>query len=148
MITFIPLSRPIKYKIWTWDSLDCVADIPFLSCFFSFQDSEGVDIMLGVCANGLLIYRDRLRINRFAWPKILKISYKRNNFYIKIRPGEVSQFLVLLYLKEISNKHKLPGQRLSTYLTKFPHFNLASKINITQLYRSYPNKNEFICMSQ
>lgn len=54
------------------------------------QDSEGIDIMLGVCANGLLIYRDRLRINRFAWPKILKISYKRSNFYIKIRPGEVS----------------------------------------------------------
>lgn len=62
-------------------------------CFFSvpclLQDSEGIDIMLGVCANGLLIYRDRLRINRFAWPKILKISYKRSNFYIKIRPGEV-----------------------------------------------------------
>ncbi|XP_070555241.1 protein 4.1-like isoform X39 [Ptychodera flava] len=56
------------------------------------RDSEGVDIMLGVCANGLLIYRDRLRINRFAWPKILKISYKRNNFYIKIRPGEFEQF--------------------------------------------------------
>uniref|UniRef100_A0A3Q0SGI1 FERM domain-containing protein n=1 Tax=Amphilophus citrinellus TaxID=61819 RepID=A0A3Q0SGI1_AMPCI len=54
------------------------------------KDSEGVDIMLGVCANGLLVYKDRLRINRFAWPKILKISYKRNNFYIKIRPGEVS----------------------------------------------------------
>lgn len=53
------------------------------------QDSEGVEIMLGVCASGLLIYRDKLRINRFAWPKILKISYKRNNFYIKIRPGEV-----------------------------------------------------------
>ncbi|XP_037387107.1 band 4.1-like protein 3 isoform X2 [Pygocentrus nattereri] len=56
------------------------------------EDSEGVEIMLGVCASGLLIYRDRLRINRFAWPKILKISYKRNNFYIKIRPGEFEQF--------------------------------------------------------
>ncbi|XP_078072543.1 band 4.1-like protein 3 isoform X42 [Mustelus asterias] len=54
------------------------------------KDSEGVDIMLGVCASGLLIYRDRLRINRFAWPKVLKISYKRNNFYIKIRPSDVS----------------------------------------------------------
>lgn len=60
-----------------------------LCTFVSSQDSEGVDIMLGVCANGLLVYKDRLRINRFAWPKILKISYKRNNFYIKIRPGEV-----------------------------------------------------------
>ncbi|KAI4823364.1 hypothetical protein KUCAC02_011952, partial [Chaenocephalus aceratus] len=57
------------------------------------KDSEGIDIMLGVSANGLLIYRDRLRINRFAWPKILKISYKRSNFYIKIRPGE--GFLVI-----------------------------------------------------
>ncbi|XP_059394103.1 band 4.1-like protein 1 isoform X10 [Carassius carassius] len=56
------------------------------------KDSEGIDIMLGVCANGLLVYRDRLRINRFAWPKILKISYKRSNFYIKIRPGEYEQF--------------------------------------------------------
>ena len=65
-----------------------------LFTFFSLnvlllQDSEGVDIMLGVCANGLLVYKDKLRINRFAWPKILKISYKRNNYYIKIRPGEV-----------------------------------------------------------
>ncbi|XP_056290608.1 band 4.1-like protein 1 [Pseudoliparis swirei] len=49
-------------------------------------------IMLGVCSSGLLVYRDRLRINRFSWPKILKISYKRNNFYIKIRPGEFDQF--------------------------------------------------------
>ncbi|XP_022645834.1 protein 4.1 homolog isoform X4 [Varroa destructor] len=56
------------------------------------KDFEGVDIMLGVCSSDLLIYRDRLRINRFAWPKILKISYKRNNFYIKIRPGEFEQF--------------------------------------------------------
>lgn len=56
------------------------------------KDSETIDIMLGVCSSGLLVYRDRLRINRFAWPKILKISYKRNNFYIKIRPGEFEQF--------------------------------------------------------
>lgn len=62
-------------------------------CFVE-QDSEGVDIMLGVCSNGLLIYKDRLRINRFAWPKILKISYKRSNFYIKIRPGEVHTRIV------------------------------------------------------
>lgn len=56
------------------------------------KDSEGVDIMLGVCASGLLVYREKLRINRFAWPKILKISYKRHNFYIKIRPGEFEQY--------------------------------------------------------
>lgn len=51
--------------------------------------------MLGVCVSGLLIYRDRFRINRFVWSKVLKIFYKRNNFYIKIRLGEVSVFMFL-----------------------------------------------------
>ncbi|XP_017895172.1 PREDICTED: band 4.1-like protein 3 isoform X7 [Capra hircus] len=75
------------------------------------KDSEGVDIMLGVCASGLLIYRDRLRINRFAWPKVLKISYKRNNFYIKIRPGEFEQF-------ESTIGFKLPNHRAAKRLWK------------------------------
>lgn len=52
------------------------------------KDSDGVDILIGVCASGLLIYKEKLRIHRFAWPKIMKIAYKRNNFYIKVRPGE------------------------------------------------------------
>lgn len=82
-----------------------------------FQDSEGVEIMLGVCASGLLIYRDRLRINRFAWPKVLKISYKRNNFYIKIRPGEVSRpkFACTLGKREPDSKQicKLPAYKFS-----------------------------------
>lgn len=68
------------------------------------RDSEGVEIMLGVCASGLLVYRDRLRINRFAWPKILKISYKRNNFYIKIRPGEFEQFESTIGFKLANHK--------------------------------------------
>lgn len=45
--------------------------------------------MLGVCASGLQLYREKLRINRFVWPKIIKLTYKRNNFYIKLRPTEV-----------------------------------------------------------
>ncbi|XP_047423794.1 protein 4.1-like isoform X3 [Mugil cephalus] len=68
------------------------------------EDSEGVDIMLGVCSSGLLVYRDRLRINRFSWPKILKISYKRNNFYIKIRPGEFDQFESIIGFKLLNHR--------------------------------------------
>ncbi|XP_061846664.1 band 4.1-like protein 2 isoform X9 [Colius striatus] len=75
------------------------------------KDSEGVDIMLGVCANGLLIYKDKLRINRFAWPKILKISYKRSNFYIKVRPAELEQF-------ESTIGFKLPNHRAAKRLWK------------------------------
>uniref|UniRef100_A0AAQ5ZBF2 FERM domain-containing protein n=1 Tax=Amphiprion ocellaris TaxID=80972 RepID=A0AAQ5ZBF2_AMPOC len=68
------------------------------------KDSEGVAIMLGVCSSGLLVYRDRLRINRFSWPKILKISYKRNNFYIKIRPGEFDQFESTIGFKLLNHR--------------------------------------------
>ncbi|XP_016333786.1 band 4.1-like protein 3 [Sinocyclocheilus anshuiensis] len=67
--------------------------------------------MLGVCSSGLLIYRDKLRINRFAWPKILKISYKRNNFYIKVRPGELEQF-------ESTIGFKLPNHKAAKRLWK------------------------------
>ncbi|XP_067218225.1 band 4.1-like protein 3b isoform X8 [Chanodichthys erythropterus] len=75
------------------------------------EDSEGVEIMLGVCSSGLLVYRDKLRINRFAWPKILKISYKRNNFYIKVRPGELEQF-------ESTIGFKLPNHKAAKRLWK------------------------------
>jgi hypothetical protein len=75
------------------------------------KDSEGVEILLGVCASGLLVYRDRLRINRFAWGKILKISYKRNNFYIKIRPGEFEHF-------ESTIGFKLPSHKMAKRLWK------------------------------
>lgn len=75
------------------------------------RDSEGVDILLGVCASGLLVYKDRLRINRFAWPKILKISYRRNGFYIKIRPGEFEQY-------ESTIGFKLSNHRASKRLWK------------------------------
>uniref|UniRef100_A0A1A8INB1 Erythrocyte membrane protein band 4.1-like 1 n=1 Tax=Nothobranchius kuhntae TaxID=321403 RepID=A0A1A8INB1_NOTKU len=75
------------------------------------KDPEGMAIMLGVCSSGLLVYRDRLRINRFSWPKIGKISYKRNNFYIKIRPGEYEQF-------ESTIGFKLPNHRASKRLWK------------------------------
>lgn len=87
------------------------------------QDSEGVEIMLGVCSSGLLIYRDRLRINRFAWPKILKISYKRNNFYIKIRPGEV---ITKTFFWEPENLHRLVSKTFPRMKNTFIY--LSSRI--------------------
>ncbi|XP_051925951.1 protein 4.1 isoform X7 [Hippocampus zosterae] len=56
------------------------------------KDLDGVGIMLGVCSNGLMVYKDKLRINRFPWPKVLKVSYKRSSFFIKIRPSEVEHY--------------------------------------------------------
>lgn len=88
------------------------------------KDSEGIEIMLGVCANGLLIYRDRLRINRFAWPKILKISYKRSNFYIKIRPGEYEQFESTIGFK--LNNHRAAKRLWKVCIEHHTFFRLVS----------------------
>ncbi|OWA51919.1 Band 4.1-like protein 1 [Hypsibius exemplaris] len=55
------------------------------------KDKENIDIKVGVSGSGVHVYRDNLRINRFAWPKILKISYRRNTFYIKVRPQEFGE---------------------------------------------------------
>ncbi|XP_058426971.1 protein 4.1 isoform X15 [Marmota monax] len=84
------------------------------------KDLEGVDIILGVCSSGLLVYKDKLRINRFPWPKVLKISYKRSSFFIKIRPGEDilrSDFL-LQEQYESTIGFKLPSYRAAKKLWK------------------------------
>ncbi|XP_010169407.1 protein 4.1 isoform X2 [Antrostomus carolinensis] len=75
------------------------------------KDLEGVDITLGVCSSGLFVYKDKLRINRFPWPKVLKISYKRSSFFIKIRPGEQEQY-------ESTIGFKLPSYRAAKKLWK------------------------------
>ncbi|KAA0710688.1 Protein 4.1 [Triplophysa tibetana] len=63
-----------------------------LICNYFFQDLDGVDIMLGVCSSGLMVYKEKLRINRFPWPKVLKVSYKRSSFFIKIRPSDLEHY--------------------------------------------------------
>ncbi|CAG5125861.1 unnamed protein product, partial [Candidula unifasciata] len=75
------------------------------------KDSDNIAVMVGVCCSGLLILRDKLRLNRFVWPKILKLSYKRNHFYIKIRPGEMDR-------SETTIMFKLDTHRLAKRLWK------------------------------
>ncbi|XP_062343123.1 protein 4.1 isoform X14 [Osmerus eperlanus] len=75
------------------------------------KDLDGVDIMLGVCSSGLMVYKDKLRINRFPWPKVLKVSYKRSSFFIKIRPSEMEQY-------ESAIGFKLPNYKASKKLWK------------------------------
>ncbi|KAM3596941.1 uncharacterized protein V6R79_023168 [Siganus canaliculatus] len=75
------------------------------------KDLDDVDILLGVCASGLMVYKDKLRINRFPWPKVLKVSYKRSSFYLKIRPSEVEQY-------ESAIGFKLPNYKAAKKLWK------------------------------
>ena len=72
------------------------------------QDLDGVDITLGVCSGGLMVYKEKLRINRFPWPKVLKISYKRSSFFIKIRPSEVNLNSLYSFLCHTNSIHQHP----------------------------------------
>lgn len=85
------------------------------------KDSENRVIMLGVCASGLQLYREKLRINRFVWPKIIKLTYKRNNFYIKLRQTEGDQETTICFKLD---SHKLAKRLWKTCVEHHTFFRL------------------------
>lgn len=68
------------------------------------KDADLVDIHVGVCADGIHVYHNGLHINRFPWPKITKMSYKKNVFYVKIRPGAFERFQNTIGFKMTSHE--------------------------------------------
>ncbi|XP_047664399.1 protein 4.1b isoform X14 [Tachysurus fulvidraco] len=52
------------------------------------KDASGGDVMLGVCAEGLVVYEDEENTQSFSWPTVLNISYKRSNFQARIFHSE------------------------------------------------------------
>jgi hypothetical protein len=62
----------------------------YVACFASVrQDFQGDRVTVGVCASGLMVYKDRVRIRRYAWVRIMKVTYKGCNFYVSLRPVKV-----------------------------------------------------------
>ena len=57
----------------------------------SAKDSSGVDIQLGVTATGLVVFKSHRKIETFTWLKIIKISFKRKQFFIQIRDESAEQ---------------------------------------------------------
>ncbi|KFD50755.1 hypothetical protein M514_08411 [Trichuris suis] len=49
------------------------------------KDAAGAEVSVGICADGILILSDFLRLHRFAWQRIYKVSYFRNHFSIQVR---------------------------------------------------------------
>jgi len=44
-----------------------------------------MEIQLGVSSAGLVVFQNNVRINTFSWAKIVKISFKRKQFFIQLR---------------------------------------------------------------
>lgn len=51
---------------------------------------DKLELKVGVAASGLYIYEGHLRIDNFKWQRMLKMSFKADNFLIKVRAGEVN----------------------------------------------------------
>ncbi|XP_050673133.1 protein 4.1 homolog [Leptidea sinapis] len=63
------------------------------------KDSEDIDIILAVSASGITILRDSIIMNRFPWTKILKISYNKRTYTLRLRASEFDEFETYLSFK-------------------------------------------------
>lgn len=65
-------------------------------------DSSNKDLQLGVTSIGLLVFQNNIRVNTFSWSKMVKVSFKRKDFFIQLRREPVSVcelnfFFILTY---------------------------------------------------
>ncbi|XP_014217078.1 tyrosine-protein phosphatase non-receptor type 4 [Copidosoma floridanum] len=60
------------------------------------RDSANKEIQLGVTSIGLVVFHNNIRINVFSWSKIVKISFKRKQFFIQLRREQSENYDTLL----------------------------------------------------
>ncbi|XP_045143338.1 tyrosine-protein phosphatase non-receptor type 4 isoform X2 [Echinops telfairi] len=53
--------------------------------FHYARDQSNNEIMIGAMSGGILIYKNRVRMNTFPWLKIVKVSFKCKQFFIQLR---------------------------------------------------------------
>ncbi|XP_045143339.1 tyrosine-protein phosphatase non-receptor type 4 isoform X3 [Echinops telfairi] len=53
--------------------------------FTDNPDQSNNEIMIGAMSGGILIYKNRVRMNTFPWLKIVKVSFKCKQFFIQLR---------------------------------------------------------------
>ncbi|ESO98502.1 hypothetical protein LOTGIDRAFT_142880, partial [Lottia gigantea] len=49
------------------------------------RDQSNIEIQLGVTSAGLVVFQNNVKMNTFSWAKIVKISFKRKQFFIQLR---------------------------------------------------------------
>ncbi|XP_078044167.1 protein tyrosine phosphatase Meg isoform X3 [Augochlora pura] len=60
------------------------------------RDSANKEIQLGVTSIGLVVFQNGIKINVFSWSKIVKISFKRKQFFIQLRREQSENYDTLL----------------------------------------------------
>ncbi|XP_052757634.1 tyrosine-protein phosphatase non-receptor type 4 isoform X1 [Galleria mellonella] len=49
------------------------------------KDYHGKDIFIGVTSIGIVVFQNNIRVNTFSWSKIVKISFKKKQFFIQLK---------------------------------------------------------------
>lgn len=111
------------------------------------MDSTNKNIQLGVTHMGLVIFRNNIKFNTFSWSKIMKISFKRKQFFIQLRrePSEDYDTVLVFNMESYRSAKKLWKSCVEHHTffrlhspkvkRKFP-FSLGSKF-------SYSGRTEF-----
>ncbi|KAK8727853.1 hypothetical protein OTU49_009486 [Cherax quadricarinatus] len=91
------------------------------------RDSTNREIHLGVTAIGLVVFQNAIKINTFSWAKIVKISFKRKQFFIQLRrelteqtdskpdPSSFLQIVKKRLYKKSENYDSVLGFNLASY---------------------------------
>ncbi|KAL0268614.1 UNVERIFIED_CONTAM: hypothetical protein PYX00_010476 [Menopon gallinae] len=66
------------------------------------RDSSNKEIQLGVTSVGLVVFQNGIKINTFSWSKIVKISFKRKQFFVQLRREPSENYDTLLGFNMVS----------------------------------------------
>lgn len=116
-------------------------------------DTNGRDIQLGVTSIGLVVFQNFLKINTFSWSKIVKISFKRKQFFIQLRKELTESYDTLLGFnlssyRSCKNLWKSAVEHHSFFRLQSPK--LASKkfpFSLSSKFR-YSGRTEFQTVSE
>ncbi|XP_058055013.1 tyrosine-protein phosphatase non-receptor type 4 [Anopheles bellator] len=104
--------------------------------FHRATDSSGKELALGVSSVGLLVYQNGTRINTFSWSKVVKVSFKRKDFFIQLAREPSEHYDTLLGFSMGSHRNakllwKACVEHHSFFRLKKPHRSPRSFLPLT-----------------
>lgn len=74
------------------------------------NDAGMAEIQLGVTAHGIVVFQNRTRISTFSWSRILKISFKRKQFFVQLK----NESTTIAESEEFSSTSQVVGFNLTS----------------------------------
>ena len=119
------------------------------------KDSQGRGIQLGVTCIGLVVFQNAVKMNTFSWSKIVKISFKRKQFFIQLRKESTESFDTLLGFnlasyRSCKNLWKSAVEHHSFFRLHAPHATPAASAASTAtsgLRGRSPNTKKFLTLN-